>query len=146
MAQLGRALRSGRRGRKFESCHPDDQKQWKRSFPLFFCCGNGVLRVFWQMLLATCDQRGRCLCGVIISFLRERGNEFLGAYPPNRTAKTASHVQAPVGFLRVRSFLFRGKARKCQHLLALAYPPNRTAKTALHVQAPVGCLCGSACL
>ena len=26
MAQLGRALRSGRRGRKFESCHADESK------------------------------------------------------------------------------------------------------------------------
>ena len=27
MAQLGRALRSGRKGRRFESCHPDQYQQ-----------------------------------------------------------------------------------------------------------------------
>ncbi|QNJ15110.1 hypothetical protein SynA18461_02493 [Synechococcus sp. A18-46.1] len=28
MAQLGSALRSGRRGRRFESCHPDWLIRW----------------------------------------------------------------------------------------------------------------------
>ena len=28
MAQLGRALRSGRKGRRFESCHPDQIKEY----------------------------------------------------------------------------------------------------------------------
>ena len=27
VAQLGRALRSGRKGRRFESCHPDQNKK-----------------------------------------------------------------------------------------------------------------------
>ena len=36
MAQFGRALRSGRRGRRFKSCHPDHFKS-TTVFPLCFC-------------------------------------------------------------------------------------------------------------
>ena len=32
VAQPGSALRSGRRGRKFESCHPDKKVSWKADF------------------------------------------------------------------------------------------------------------------
>lgn len=30
VAQFGRALRSGRRGRRFKSCHPDQKRQTNR--------------------------------------------------------------------------------------------------------------------
>ena len=30
VAQFGRALRSGRRGRRFQSCHPDQKRQTNR--------------------------------------------------------------------------------------------------------------------
>ncbi len=36
VAQPGSALRSGRRGRKFESCHPDQQKKPLDSSGFFF--------------------------------------------------------------------------------------------------------------
>ena len=36
VAQFGRALRSGRRGRRFKSCHPDHFKS-TTVFPLCFC-------------------------------------------------------------------------------------------------------------
>lgn len=35
VAQLGRALRSGRRGRKFKSCHPDLQVPFNQMEPFF---------------------------------------------------------------------------------------------------------------
>ena len=37
VAQPGSALRSGRRGRKFESCHPDFEKNNLNIFKLLFC-------------------------------------------------------------------------------------------------------------
>ena len=37
VAQLGRALRSGRRGRRFESCHSDPRKQRKTGRCRRFC-------------------------------------------------------------------------------------------------------------
>ena len=40
MAQFGRALRSGRRGRRFESCHLDQNRTrpvWNRKAPLVGC-------------------------------------------------------------------------------------------------------------
>ena len=41
VAQLGSALRSGRRGRRFKSCHPDHLKDSKESF--FIGCQNYIL-------------------------------------------------------------------------------------------------------
>ena len=35
VAQFGRALRSGRRGRKFKSCHPDSHSEDRRQKPVF---------------------------------------------------------------------------------------------------------------
>ena len=42
VAQLGRALRSGRKGRRFESCHPDQKTskpREKRGFEVFDMVG-----------------------------------------------------------------------------------------------------------
>ena len=39
VAQFGRALRSGRRGRRFKSCHPDEKENpWDS---LFLCAARG---------------------------------------------------------------------------------------------------------
>ena len=37
MAQFGRALRSGRRGRRFKSCHLDHRRNGLCSVPIFLC-------------------------------------------------------------------------------------------------------------
>ena len=37
VAQFGRALRSGRKGRRFESCHPDQIKEYTHQGVFFIC-------------------------------------------------------------------------------------------------------------
>ena len=51
MAQFGRALRSGRRGRKFKSCHLDQKSS------RCFCAEGFFLSVLWQDLKRTVCRR-----------------------------------------------------------------------------------------
>lgn len=59
MAQLGRALRSGRRGRKFKSCHSDLKKPIKQGIaevsviPCFFAKGIGIF--VFVLSLVSCN-------------------------------------------------------------------------------------------
>ena len=60
VAQLGRALRSGRRGRRFESCHSDPRKQRKTGRCRRFCNARfsrmgKVLRIFIKNLFKIID-------------------------------------------------------------------------------------------
>ena len=60
VAQLGRALRSGRRGRRFESCHSDPRKQRKTGRCRSFCSARfsrmgKVLRIFIKNLFKIID-------------------------------------------------------------------------------------------
>lgn len=48
VAQAGSALRSGRRGRKFESCHPDFQKRCEKR--LFFLFGLFLIFDFYCLI------------------------------------------------------------------------------------------------
>ena len=42
VAQFGRALRSGRRGRRFKSCHPDEKERRENPMDsLFLCAARG---------------------------------------------------------------------------------------------------------
>ena len=54
MAQLGRALRSGRRGRRFKSCHPDQQK--RTPFGVLFCWSAGERILFCRLNTPCPDQ------------------------------------------------------------------------------------------
>ena len=49
VAQFGRALRSGRRGRRFESCHLDQRDAGPNSFWVqrFFLCGSTATGIFF---------------------------------------------------------------------------------------------------
>ena len=62
VAQLGRALRSGRRGRRFESCHSDLIKQRKTGRCRGFCNTRffrviKMLRIFIKNLFKIVDTR-----------------------------------------------------------------------------------------
>jgi hypothetical protein len=54
VAQLGSALRSGRRGRRFKSCHPDQQKRVSPGRPSFFIFGCILRRVQNPWLVIFC--------------------------------------------------------------------------------------------
>ena len=44
VAQPGSALRSGRRGRKFESCHPDCKNKTAHCWAVFFCNSSTIIK------------------------------------------------------------------------------------------------------
>ena len=86
MAQFGRALRSGRRGRKFESCHLD-QKKRKRGFTPFFFCLNVIISNLWSF-------SNRTLRGAGVVKVKKIDNLFHRAVCPKQEVDRAELVEA----------------------------------------------------
>ena len=55
VAQLGRALRSGRRGRRFESCHSDFLLGYRKALRTW------ALRFFFYFSISTSSKESNCL-------------------------------------------------------------------------------------
>ena len=76
VAQFGSALRLGRRGRTFESCHPDHLKQ-KRTYicRFFFCCYNYFMKKCFLYFLLLLIALSMILPFFIMFLISLSGNE-----------------------------------------------------------------------